>query len=105
MAAMLCSIHEKIGQRDADEWDEIVRASSAGVFMSHGFVAQREHAPYIVIKEFPTEDRPTMDFLQEIGCRRFSSPAMNTFSRRFSDIDSSARTHTPIALWGRIARG
>ena len=50
--------------------------------------ARREHAPYIVFKEFPAGDRPTMDFLQQLGYRRFSSPAMNTFGRRFSDIDS-----------------
>ncbi|MGZ3381284.1 MAG: GNAT family N-acetyltransferase, partial [Isosphaeraceae bacterium] len=50
--------------------------------------ARREHAPYIVFKEFPAGDSPTMDFLQQLGYRRFSSPAMNTFGRQFSDIDS-----------------
>ena len=29
-----------------------------------------------------------MDFLQELGYRRFSSPAMNTFDRRFADLDA-----------------
>jgi predicted N-acyltransferase len=185
---MRCSIQEKIGQCDADEWDEIVRASGSGVFMTHEFVAavedafedearfahavlyddrrpvacgsycafpidfnlladgfarwvteiiskpvpslmrrtvvfcglpvsvgakhlaivpgarhqdvlramhkvavsfaRRERAPYIVFKEFSAGDRPTMDFLQQIGYRRFSSPAMNTFDRRFSDMES-----------------
>src|SRR5262249_25468441 len=50
--------------------------------------ARRERAPYIVFKEFPAGDCPTMDFLQEIGYRRFSSPAMNSFPHRFSDMDS-----------------
>ena len=188
MPAIRCSIHEKISQCDADEWDEIVRASRSGILMSHGFVAaveeafedqarfahavvyddrravacgslcafpidfnlladgftrriteiiskpvpslirktivfcglpvsvgarhlaiapgarhedvlramheiavsfaRRERAPYIVFKEFPAGDRPTMDFLQQLGYRRFSSPAMNTFARRFSDMES-----------------
>ena len=35
--------------------------------------AQREHAPYIVFKEFPARC-PKMDFLQQLGYRRFSSP-------------------------------
>ena len=51
-------------------------------------MARREHAPYIVFKEFPAEDCPKMDFLQELGYRRFSSPAMNIFDRRFADIDA-----------------
>ena len=29
-----------------------------------------------------------MDFLHQLGYRRFSSPAINTFGRRFSDMDS-----------------
>jgi hypothetical protein len=51
-------------------------------------LAQRERAPFIVFKEFPAEDCPTLDFLQELGYRRFSSPAMNIFGRRFSDMDA-----------------
>ena len=51
-------------------------------------LARREHAPYIVFKEFPAGDCPKMDFLQQLGYRRFSSPAMNTFGRRFADIDA-----------------
>jgi predicted N-acyltransferase len=51
-------------------------------------LARREHAPFIVFKEFTPEDRPKMDFLQQLGYRRFSSPAMNTFRRRFADMDS-----------------
>ncbi len=47
-------------------------------------LARREHAPYIVFKEFPAGDCPKMDFLQQLGYRRFSSPAMNTFGRRFA---------------------
>jgi predicted N-acyltransferase len=50
--------------------------------------ARRERAPYVVFKEFVASDRPTMDFLQQLGYRRFSSPAMNTFDRRFSDMES-----------------
>ena len=50
--------------------------------------ARRERALYIAFKEFPDGDCPTMDFLQQLGYRRFSSPAMNTFNRRFSDMDS-----------------
>jgi predicted N-acyltransferase len=188
MPAIRCSIHEKIGQCDADEWDEIVRASRSGILMSHGFVAavedafkdearfahavvyddrravacgsfcafpidfnllaegftrrvteiiskpmpslmhrtvvfcglpvsvgarslaiapgarhedvlralheiavsvaRRERAPYIVFKEFAADDRPMMDLLQQLGYRRFSSPAMNTFDRRFPDMES-----------------
>jgi hypothetical protein len=42
MPAIACSIHEKISQRDPGEWDEVVRASGAGIRMSHGFV---EHLP------------------------------------------------------------
>jgi predicted N-acyltransferase len=44
MPATRCSIHETIGRCNADEWDEIVGASGAGVFMSHGFVAAVENA-------------------------------------------------------------
>ena len=51
-------------------------------------LARREHAPYIVFKEFPDGDRPRIDFMRELGYRRFSSPAMNTFGRQFTDIDS-----------------
>jgi predicted N-acyltransferase len=186
--ATVCSIHEKIGQCDADEWDEIVRVSRSGILMSHAFVAavedtfedqarfahavvydegravacasfcafpidfnlladgfarritkviskrvpslmrrtivfcglpvsvgakhlaitpgarhddvlralneiavsfaRRERAPFIAFKEFPAGDRPTMDFLQQLGYRRFSSPAMNAFAHQFSDLDS-----------------
>jgi predicted N-acyltransferase len=50
--------------------------------------ARREHAPYIVFKEFSDGDSPKMDFLQKLGYQRFSSPAMNTFGRRFADMDS-----------------
>ena len=50
--------------------------------------ARRERSPYIVFKEFPASDCPTMDFLQQLGYRRFSSPAMNTFGRQFPDMDS-----------------
>ena len=50
--------------------------------------ARRERAPYIVFKEFGAGDCPTMDFLHQLGYRRFSSPAINTFGRRFSDMDS-----------------
>jgi predicted N-acyltransferase len=188
MAAILCSIYEKINQCDADEWDELIRTSGADVFLSHAFIAavedafkdqarfahvvvhnesravacgsfcafpidfnlladgfarqiteimstqlpsimrrkivfcglpvsvgakhltiapeaphedvlramhetavsfaRREHAPYIVFKEFPAEDCPTIDFLQKLGYRRFSSPAMNTFEGQFSDFDA-----------------
>jgi predicted N-acyltransferase len=51
-------------------------------------LARREHAPYIVFKEFSDDDRPLMDGLQALGYRRFSSPAMNIFTRRFADFDS-----------------
>ena len=51
-------------------------------------MARREHAPYIVFKEFPAGDCPKMDFLQQLGYRRFSSPAMNIFDRRFANIDA-----------------
>jgi predicted N-acyltransferase len=51
-------------------------------------LGRREHANYIVFKEFPAEDCPQMDCLQQLGYRRFSSLAMNTFSRRFADMDS-----------------
>ncbi|MBV8126132.1 MAG: GNAT family N-acetyltransferase [Planctomycetaceae bacterium] len=188
MPAELSSIRETISQCNAEEWDEIVRASLSGILMNHGFVvaveeafenqarfahavvyddgqavacgsfcafpidlnlladgsarriteilskqvpsmmrkkvvfcglpvsvgakhlaiapgarhedvlrtlheiavslARREHAPYIVFKEFPAGDCPKMDFLQQLGYRRFSSPAMNTFGRRFADIDA-----------------
>ena len=44
MPATVCSIYEKIGQCDADEWDEIVRVSRAGILMSHAFVAAVEEA-------------------------------------------------------------
>jgi predicted N-acyltransferase len=50
--------------------------------------ARRERAPYIAFKEFPAGECPTMDFLQQLGYRRFSSPAMNTFTHQFSDMDS-----------------
>jgi hypothetical protein len=188
MPAELSSIRETISPGNADEWDEIVRASLSGILMSHGLIAaveeafenqarfahavihddgqavacgsfcafpidlnlladgfarriteilskqvpsmmrkkvvfcglpvslgakhlaiapgarhedvlrimheiavslaRREHAPYIVFKEFPAGDCPKMDFLQQLGYRRFSSPAMNTFGRRFADIDA-----------------
>ncbi len=188
MPALLSSIRETIGQCNADEWDEIVRASHSGILMSRGFVAaveeafedqarfahavvhddgqavacgsfcafpidlnmladgsarriteilskrvpsmmrkkvvfcglpvsvgakhlaiapgarhedvlramheiavslaRRERASFIVFKEFPPGDCPNLDFLQELGYRRFSSPAMNTFSRRFADINA-----------------
>jgi len=183
-----CSVHEKISQCDADEWDEIVCATGSDILMSHRFVAaveeafedqarfvhavvrdegravgcasfcafpidlnlladgfarriteimsarvpsilrtkvvfcglpvsvgakhlaigpdarrehvlravhecavsfaRREHASYIVFKEFPPSDCPTMDNLRQLGYHRFSSPAMNTFGHRFSDFDS-----------------
>jgi predicted N-acyltransferase len=51
-------------------------------------LARREHAAYIVFKEFPDGYRPMMDFVHELGYRRFLSPAMNTFNRRFADIDT-----------------
>ncbi len=50
--------------------------------------ARREGAPYIVFKEFSSADRPTTDFLEELGYRRFSSPPMNVFDYRFPAIDS-----------------
>jgi hypothetical protein len=50
--------------------------------------ARRERAPYIAFKEFLAGDRPKLDFLQQLGYRRFSSPAMNTFNRWFPDMDS-----------------
>src|SRR5271157_1943115 len=50
--------------------------------------ARREGAPYIVFKEFSSADRPTTDFLEELGYRRFSSPPMNVFDQRFPDMDS-----------------
>jgi predicted N-acyltransferase len=50
--------------------------------------ARREHAPYVVFKEFPAGDCPTMDFLQHLEYRRFSSPAMNTLCRSFFDTHS-----------------
>jgi predicted N-acyltransferase len=184
----LVSIHDKISQCNAHEWDELSRASLSGILMSHGFVAaaeeafenqarfahavlhdegravacaslcafpvdlnllaegfarritetltkqvpsmmrktivfcglpvsvgakhlaiapgarhedvlrtlheiavsfaRRERAPYIVFKEFPAGDCPKMDFLQELGYLRCSSPAMNTLGRRFADMDS-----------------
>lgn len=37
-------IHDKISQCDAQEWDEIVRASNSGVLMSPQFVAAVEEA-------------------------------------------------------------
>jgi predicted N-acyltransferase len=188
MPAIRCSIHERISQFNADEWDEIVGTSRSGILMSHRFVAaveeafenqarfahavvyddtrasacgsfcafpidfnlladgferritefvgkvlpslmhktivfcglpvsvgarhlaiapgarhedvlramneiavsfaRRERAPYVVFKEFAASDCPTMDILQQLGYRRFSSPAMNTFDRRFPDMDS-----------------
>jgi hypothetical protein len=51
-------------------------------------LARREHAPYIVFKEFPAGDCPTMDYLQQLGYRRFASPAMNNLRQSFSGIDS-----------------
>ena len=51
-------------------------------------LARREHASYIVFKEFPAGDCPKMDFLQELGYRRFSYPPMNPFDRRFADFDA-----------------
>jgi hypothetical protein len=44
MPTTLCSIHERISQCNADEWDEIVRDCRAGIFMSHAFVAAVEEA-------------------------------------------------------------
>ena len=44
MPAVLSSIRETISQCNADEWDEIVRASLSGILMSHGFVAAVEEA-------------------------------------------------------------
>jgi predicted N-acyltransferase len=51
-------------------------------------LARSERAPYIVFKEFPPGDCAKLDFLQQLGYRRFSSPAMNAFDHRFVDIDS-----------------
>jgi predicted N-acyltransferase len=50
--------------------------------------ARHERAPYIVFKEFSAGDRPTMDGLQQLGYRRFLSPATSTFDRPFPDIES-----------------
>jgi predicted N-acyltransferase len=50
--------------------------------------AQRERADFIVFKEFADVDCKKMDFLGHLGYRRFSSPAMNIFPRRFPDFAS-----------------
>jgi hypothetical protein len=44
MPAESPSVRETIGQCNADEWDEIVRASRGDVLMNHGFVAAVEEA-------------------------------------------------------------
>ena len=44
MPALRCSIHEKISRCDADDWDDVVRASRSGILMSHEFVAAVEEA-------------------------------------------------------------
>jgi len=44
MSTICCSIHEKIGQCDAHEWDEVVRASRSDAFMSREFIAAVEDA-------------------------------------------------------------
>jgi hypothetical protein len=51
-------------------------------------LARRERASFIIFKEFPPGDCPRMDFLQQLGYRRFSSLAMNTFGRPFADFDA-----------------
>ncbi len=38
------SLRETISQCNADEWDEIVRASCSGILLSHGFVTAVEEA-------------------------------------------------------------
>jgi predicted N-acyltransferase len=50
--------------------------------------ARRERAPYIIFKEFSSDDRAMTDFLEKLGYRRFSSPPMNLFGHRFPDMDS-----------------
>ena len=44
MPALRCSIHEKISRCDADDWDDVVRASRSDILMSHEFVAAVEEA-------------------------------------------------------------
>ena len=44
MPALRCSIHEKISRLDADDWDDVVRASRSDILMSHEFVAAVEEA-------------------------------------------------------------
>ena len=44
MPALRCSIHEKISGCDADDWDDVVRASRSDILMSHEFVAAVEEA-------------------------------------------------------------
>ncbi len=48
--------------------------------------ARREHASYVVFKEFSAQDCAQTDFLRDLGYVRCSSPAMYTFSRQFPDM-------------------
>ncbi len=57
MSGIRCTIQEKISRCDADEWDEIVRASGSGVLMSHEFVAAAEEA-FEDQARFAARDRP-----------------------------------------------
>jgi hypothetical protein len=50
--------------------------------------AKRERAQFILFKEFPEEDCPTMDLLRQFGYQRFASPPMNGFDRRFPSFDA-----------------
>ncbi len=49
-------------------------------------LAKRERASFIVFKEFEDADCDKLDRLLHLGYRRFSSPAMHRFSRRFADF-------------------
>jgi predicted N-acyltransferase len=64
--------------------EDVVRAMHEIAFS----FARYEHAPFVVFKEFTAEDSQTMDFLRELGYRRYSSPAMNLLDRQFSDMNS-----------------
>ena len=78
------SVGAKPGDRPTARHEHVVRAMPRDCRRVRG----REHAPFVVFKEFSAGDCAMMDFLQQLGFRRFSSPAMNTFDGRFSNMNS-----------------
>jgi hypothetical protein len=86
---ILCGLPVSVGARHlaivpGARHEEVLRAVHEEALA----LARRERAPYVAFKEFRAGDRKVMNFLRQLGYRRFESLPMNVIDRRFSDIDA-----------------